>query len=136
MALKIGSISAMAVILTACATGSGYEMSEEVAATLAGFERTGETDTCLPLRSIDQIKPLDDRNLLIEMRNGDFYLNEPSSRCGGARDIGTYIEYRTTLSSLCRNEIIRIVDNSTGFTVGSCGLGEFHELVEISEDDS
>ena len=30
-----------------------------------------------------------------------------------------------------RNQIIRIVDNTTGFTVGSCGLSSFEKLEEI-----
>lgn len=128
----LGAVS----LLAACATaGSSYEMSEEVAAKLAKFEKTGEVRNCLSLRSIDQIKALDDRNFLIEAGANDYYLAELSSSCSGADRSFNRLQYETSLSSLCRGEIIRVVDNSTGFTVGSCGMSDFQELRKLDVAD-
>ncbi len=121
-------------LLAACATaGSSYEMSDEVAAKLAEFEKTGEVANCLPLRSIDQIRPLDERTFLIETGVNDYYLAELRSSCNGADSSFNRLQYETSLSSLCQNEIIRVIDNSTGFTVGSCGMSDFQKLKMIEE---
>ena len=104
------------------------EMSAKVAEELAGFERTGETRNCLSLSRIDQIKPLDDHYFLVRVGVNDYYLNEVRGRCTGAGRFSNRLQYTTSLSQLCRNEIIRVVDNTSGFTVGSCGLGSFERL--------
>jgi len=126
---KVTTAFGAAALLAACTTtGSNYVMSDEVAAKLAKFEKTGDVTNCLSLRSIDQIKPLDDRNFLIEAGVNDYYLAELSSSCTGADRSFNRLQYKTSLSSLCRNEIISVVDNSTGFTVGSCGMSDFQKL--------
>ncbi len=123
-----------ATLVAACATaGSSYVMSDEVAAKLAKFEKTGEVDNCLPLRTIDQIKALDERTFLIEVGTNDYWLAELSSSCHGADRSFNRLQYTTSTSSLCRNEIITVVDNSTGFTVGSCGMSDFQKLEKIEE---
>ncbi|MCI5044263.1 MAG: DUF6491 family protein [Aquisalinus sp.] len=120
--------AACTFVLSAC-TSSGVDTDEDkVTAALAGFEKTGETESCISLRRIDQIKPLDDRNFLVRVGRNDFYLNEVSGRCSNADGINTRLQYRTTLSQLCRNELISVVDNSTGMNIGSCGLGSFQKL--------
>lgn len=126
---KVSTVFGAAALLAACTTtGSNYVMSDEVASKLAKFEKTGEVTDCLRLTSIDQIKALDDRNFLIEAGVNDYYLAELSSSCTGADQSFNRLQYKTSLSSLCRNEIISVVDNSTGFTVGSCGMSDFQKL--------
>ena len=137
MLVRTKLILGASAMLAACATaGSSYEMSEEVAAKLAQFERTGDVDNCLSLRSIDSIDALDERNFLIEMRSNDYYLSELSSSCINADGVNTRLQYETTLAQLCRGEIIRVVDNSTNFTVGSCGMGSFERLEKVEEPAS
>lgn len=130
------AVGAVALLAACTTTGSNYQMSDEVAAKLAKFEKTGEVQNCLSLRSIDQIKALDDRNFLIEAGANDYYLAELSSSCRGADSSLNRLQYTTSLSSLCRNEIITVVDNSTGFTVGSCGMSDFQKLEKIDETAS
>ncbi|MEM8770730.1 MAG: DUF6491 family protein [Pseudomonadota bacterium] len=119
-----------ATAIAACATERDSEVSEKAAAELAKYEATGETRACLQLRAIDSIKAIDDRHLLIEMRSGDLYLNKTNGRCTGATDIGTRLQYQTSLSQLCQNEIVRVVDNLTGIERGGCGLNEFEAVQE------
>lgn len=118
----------------ACATASaGDDLSEKAAARLAEFDRTGETRSCLSLRSVTQITPLSEKLLLVRVGVGDFYLNEVSGTCSNADTFFTRLEYRTSLSQLCRGEILHIVDNSTGIFVGACSFGDFERLEKKKE---
>ena len=130
-ALALSSIAALA--LFGCATTSSYEMSEETAARLAEFERTGEMDACLSLRSLN-ITPLDERHFLVREGVSRFYLNEVNGNCSGAGRANNRLQYRTSLSQLCSNQIISVVDNSTGITVGSCSLNDFERLEKKEAD--
>ncbi|MGE0408012.1 MAG: DUF6491 family protein [Amphiplicatus sp.] len=121
--------SAIAISAVACATAAPRnDMSEEAAKKLAGFEPTGEKVNCLGLQRVDQIDPLSENMFLIRSGADDYYLNEVSGRCSGADSNFNRLQYKTSLSQLCRGEIITVVDNSSGFTVGSCGLGDFERL--------
>ncbi len=115
------------------ATDSG--LSEKAAERLSKYEQTGETRSCLSLTQIDTIDPLDDSHFLVTTRGGGEYLNTISGRCSGASRAGNYIQYTTSINQLCRGEIVRVVDNMTGMTTGSCGLGDFEKLVEIPEEE-
>ena len=95
---------------------------------LAAFERTGEKTSCLMLSQVDQIRPVTDELFLVRVGVGNWYLNEVSGSCNGASSGFTRLEYRTSGSSLCRLEIIHVVDNAGGFLRGSCSLGDFEKL--------
>ncbi len=116
--------------------GSMLAHAEEEAGPLGGFVRTGETQNCLSLVAINQIKPLTDELFLVRVGVSKYYLNEVSGSCNGATSSFNRLQYKVSTSSLCRNEIIRIVDNSQGFTVGSCGLGSFERLEAKPADAS
>lgn len=122
-----------ALVLQACASTTGMEAepSPEAAEILAGFERTGETSTCLNTRRIDTIEPLDDRHWLVEMLNGETYLNVVGRGCFGAASSFTYLAYETPTGQLCRGEIVRVVDNGAAGSRGSCGLGDYERLTPI-----
>lgn len=95
---------------------------------LAGFERTGEKTACLMSSQIDQIKPVTDELFLVRVGVSTWYLNEVSGSCNGASSGFTRLEYRTSGSSLCRLQIVNVVDNNGGFFRGSCSLGDFEKL--------
>jgi hypothetical protein len=132
---KLMFAAAFAVIGAGCATASSPELSEKAAERLADFKPTGETRSCLPLTHIRTIDALDDSHFLVETRNGDYYLNVVSGRCSSASRPGYFIEYSVSGSTLCRNEIVRVIDNTAGMTVGSCGLGDFQALEEAPSAD-
>ena len=126
-----------AAMVSACATTSPREeISAEAAARLAEFERTGEVETCLNIRSINQITALDERHFLVRVGVNQYYLNEIDGRCSGADRAGNRLQYSTSIGQLCRNEIIQVVDNLNGFTVGSCGLSAFEKLEKLPADDA
>ncbi len=130
MKLKVimASLAAFAAPGFAAAKPAG-EMSENVASQLSAYEATGETTSCLSVGQIRSIDPLDDRRFLVRANNG-YYLNETSNRCSGAARSGNRLQYKLSTGQLCRNQIISVVDNSSGFTVGSCGLGSFEKLTK------
>ena len=125
----------VAVGLAACATSDSYVMSERTAARLAAFERTGDADRCLNTSRINGIDTVDERHFLIRQGANQYYLNELSSSCYGAGRGNNRIQYATSTPQLCRNQIIRIIDNSSGFVVGSCSLGDFERVEKIEANE-
>lgn len=128
-------LAGMAAIAVGCASVEQGEMTQAAKDRLAEFERTGDVRNCLNLRSVSQITALDERHFLVRVGVNDYYLNELSGRCAGAGRFNNRIQYATSLSQLCRNQIITIVDNSSGITAGSCGLGGFERLVEKPDEE-
>lgn len=135
--LASGAVMAVLAGLSACATTASDrgELSEDAKARLAEFKKTGETRSCMNLTRIDQITPLSERHFLVRVGLNDYYLTETRNRCGGADRNTTRLQYRVTNNQLCQNEIIRVVDNTTGITQGSCGWGKYQRLEKKLEDD-
>jgi len=126
--LIISSMMVSAIAISACATVvSDADAADKAAERLAEFDATGETTSCLNLRRIRSITPLDDKTFLVRVGN-EYYVNRVSGRCAGADSSFNRLQYTTSQSNLCRNQIVSVVDNSQGFTVGSCGLGDFERL--------
>lgn len=119
-----------ALAAAGCATATGAPVNEGAAARLASLERTGEKDACLGLTRISEITAVDEKTLLIRSGVSNWYVSDLASRCSGVVSRSNRIEYSTSLSRLCRNDILRIVDNTNGFITGSCGMGSFERLAE------
>ena len=130
------AVGALIALSPAGSMVAAEEMSDEAAQKLERFEQTGETRSCLGLRRISQITPLDDHLFLVRVGANEYYLNEVNGRCSGASRSFNRLQYKTSIGQLCRNEIIRVVDNSSGISVGSCGLGSFERLQEKTENDT
>lgn len=131
MTIRYRVVLSAVLAFTGCASApQKEEVNQSAANTLAKYERTGETTTCLSITQISQIKPVTESTFLVRVRSGDYYVNDVSGRCNNATRSFTRIEYTTSLNQLCSNEIIRIVDNTNGFQVGGCGLGRFEKLKE------
>ena len=124
---------AVSLMLAGACASMQTDRSAEDEARLAEFERTGETRACLQTYLIDRIEALDEERFLVETQGGDVYLNEVNGRCSGAGRGGNAITYATSISSLCRGEIIRVVDTTSRITAGSCSLGAFERLEPLEE---
>jgi hypothetical protein len=118
----------LAMLAVGCVSASDEGLSAEAAERLDGFERTGQTRSCLKISSISQITPLSESLFLVRVGSGEYYLNETSGRCSDADSAFTRLEYRIAGSQLCRGDIIHIVDNGSNIPAGACGLGEFERL--------
>jgi hypothetical protein len=143
MRLRIAAFTISALVasaaLSACASGPAESrasaQSAEADAILAEYQATGETRTCVPVRSIDQIDPLDESRWLVTLRNGETYLNEVSRGCSQAASDFTYLQYSISTGSLCSIDIVRVLDRGTDTVAGSCALNEFQALERINDTD-
>lgn len=111
-----------------CATTNAEPVNGAAAAKLAEYGRTGDVRSCINVRQISNIDAVDEKTLLIRTGVNDYYVSDLSSRCHGVTSSFNRIEYTTSTGQLCRNEILRIVDNSSGMLSGSCGMGSFERL--------
>lgn len=135
--MTLRSMSACLVsgaVLLSVGPAMAQEPTERAAERLAQYEATGETRTCISTSRIGSMIALDDNHFLIEVRGGEVLLNRVRGRCNQAASAFTRMEYRVTGSQLCRNDIINIVDNSSGLWSGSCSLGDFEVLVPVNND--
>ena len=136
MKLPIKTISVCAgvsVLLATAFAADGWR--DRTKRQLDNFEPTGNIERCLNVRNIDSITALEDDVFLVRAGR-TFYLNEPSRRCSGASDPFTYLQYEVSVGSLCRNEIIHVVDQSSGIRAGGCTLGDFQELQKVEKIDT
>ena len=88
-------------------------------------------ERCIDTRRISNTQIIDNQNILFHMRNRTIYHNELPRRCSGLRR-GKAISYRTSISRLCSNDFITLLDNfGMGMSRGvSCGLGKFRSISE------
>ena len=122
------------VWLGGCATTGAELVDEAAAAKFAEYQRTGEVRSCMSVRQIASIDAVDEKTLLIRSGVNDYYVSDLSSRCRGVTSTFNRIEYATSSGQLCRNEILKIVDNSSGMLSGSCGMGSFERLEKKPAD--
>ena len=92
-------------------------------------------ERCIDTRRISTTQIIDDQNILFKMRDRTIYHNELRHRCPGLRR-GKTISYRTSLSRLCSNDSITLLDSfGMGMTRGpSCGLGKFRPVTQDEAD--
>ena len=121
---------AVTLFVFACATTNTSEA--EPPKELEKYTATGETEQCLNLATIRQTPVLDDRHILFEMRNGTTYLNKLPYKCSGL-GFEEAFSYSTSLTKLCRQDIIRVIQRGGGGVRNSCGLGPFEKLEEIAD---
>lgn len=90
------------------------------------------TRNCVPLRSIDQTRVVDDQTILFYMLGPDVYVNLLPRKCNGLKRTDAF-SYATSLSQLCHLDVIRGLRNFGGelSPTVACGLGKF---VPISKE--
>lgn len=106
------------------------EISTKAADMLSRYEPTGEVENCVQMRRIDQIRGAGRDLLLVELTNGQYYVNQTNGACESASRINQRLEFKTTVSMLCSGDIVTVVDNSSNIMTGTCSLGRFEKLRE------
>ncbi len=122
------SVCAGAIAIGAIGAYAASSRADKAQEELSKYEKTGNSVSCLMLRSIRDTDILDDFTMLVEA-SGKTYLVEMSGRCSGLAREGRYV-HRANGSSMCQGDIIQVID-SFGTMRGSCSLGDFEELSEI-----
>ncbi|MEO1046059.1 MAG: hypothetical protein AAFX04_11520 [Pseudomonadota bacterium] len=120
--------------LTGCANGgdsnSARAQSKAPAATPIGNPRT-----CIPIQRIKRTVVHDDYTIDFVLNGGKTYRNTLSARCGGL-EYEKAFTYSTSLTQLCRADIITVIANfGPGIQPrGSCGLNDFQQIEPIEEE--
>lgn len=106
-------------------TAAAGEKPKDDARELAGYVRTGKTETCLRASNISSTQILNTHQILFKMRNGSDYLNEPDCRLSKSYALS----YDVTVGQVCTTTIVRLLETgSSAMERGSCGLSPFMEL--------
>lgn len=92
-------------------------------------------ERCIDTRRISNTRIVDKQNILFYMRGGVIYHNELPRACMGLRN-GKTISYRTSLSRLCSNDLITLLDSfGMGMSRGpSCAIGKFRPVTKEEAD--
>lgn len=125
---KIGLLLAAAAAIASCATPEppaqrSAQMQQTYERLLAG-KTAGPAQACLPLHRTNDMTVIDEQTLVF--RDGrTTWVNTMNGACSSLDRAGNAIVNRTFGAQLCSGEIARVVNTSTGMTVGSCSYGDF-----------
>lgn len=104
------------------------EIDADASMKLAEYEPTGASKTCVSSRQVKSMSFIDDRLILVEMNNGEQYVNRPAGKCKNTSRGNFRIEYMASASRICKGEIIKVVENTSHILMGTCSLGDFQEF--------
>lgn len=121
-------------VLAAALLAAGCAMEEEalemspteearLAEALEGRVR-GEPQDCVPMRAVRGNRSIGDSAILFEGVGDTVWVNRPAGGCPSL-DFGRSLLITTTMTQLCRGEIVSVIDPVSGTSFGGCGLGEF-----------
>ncbi len=115
------------ILITTCCLLTLAPAASTIAEDDGDIDEGGER--CIDTRRISNTQIIDNQNILFHMRDRTIYHNELPRRCSGLRR-GKTISYRTSISRLCSNDFITLLDNfGMGMSRGpSCGLGKFRPI--------
>lgn len=85
----------------------------------------GEAQSCITSNDQREMTVISDDILIFGSRRNakTIYVNKPYGGCRNAdRSI---LSYSRPTSTLCRGDIIQLIDNTTQMSTGSCAFGEF-----------
>jgi hypothetical protein len=86
--------------------------------------------TCLPHRSADDMRVIDDQT--IAYRDGGYrtYVTHMNGPCSNlATGMAALVTHQFGSPDLCSGDIARVVDTANGVTIGSCAFGDFTPYV-------
>ncbi len=118
-----------AMLLAAPAMGGeAIELTEKQQAALdqrLEGRTAGPAQSCINQNEQRNMTVISDDILIFGSRRNakTIYVNKPYGGCNNAER--SILSYRRTGSSLCRGEIINLVDSASRMTMGSCTFGEF-----------
>ena len=127
LALTLGCIA----MLTGCSATVDLAYAERKATAyavdidkaLAG-KTAGKPQTCISLRDANGTEQVGDRTILYTVNKRLIYRNDPRGGCPSLGRDRTLVT-RVYSSQLCRGDIVTPTDLVSGFSGGSCSLGDF-----------
>ena len=95
----------------------------ELAAELDG-RVAGDPVACVKQRDIRGNRSVGEGVILFDGPSGIIYVNRPAAGCPSL-DRGRSLVTRTISTRLCRGDLARVFDPTTGIEYGGCSLGDF-----------
>jgi Family of unknown function (DUF6491) len=125
LAIAVGGFA----IAAASMASSPSERREKL---LSAYQPSGKAVSCIQLHSIRDTKVIDNRTIDFRTNGGKVYRNTLSSNCPGLVSQDAF-SYRTSMSSLCSVDIIRVLHNYGGRLEegAGCGLGKFQPMTKV-----
>ena len=114
------------LLLGACAASASGDAPVERTIPY-GYMQTGVISACVNVDKNGAITALDEMRFLVRGDNAT-YLSIADAPCIGSA--GKRIGYSTHQSSICRNDIVDVIDADTGEKITSCKLGGFETLLQ------
>ncbi|WP_262690730.1 hypothetical protein [Kordiimonas aestuarii] len=111
--------------------GKMTRSEKRLARVMDDYKLTGKTKSCVPLRFLRDSTIIDDQTIFFKSVGKRAYINRMSHKCPRLASEERFM-YSTSISSLCRMEIITVLDGF-GRQWGSCGLGEFEEMEKLTD---
>jgi len=99
------------------------ESRAELDAELAG-RSAGPDTSCIPVRDIRHTRTVGDGVMLFEGRGDVVWTNRAPGGCPVLRH-GRAFRTSTTISQLCRGDIVTVFDPVSGAEFAGCSLGDF-----------
>jgi hypothetical protein len=85
----------------------------------------GAPQSCVQMRDLRGNRSAGEGAIIFDSPSRNLiYVNRPAAGCPELR-MGRALKTRTTTTQLCRGDIVDVFDPATGFSSGSCGLGDF-----------
>lgn len=119
----------IAILLAAPAvSGETIELSEQQQAKLdkrLEGRTAGEPQSCISMNEQRNMTVISDDILIFGSRRNakTIYVNKPYGGCRNAAN--SILSYSRPTSSLCKGEIIKLIDSASRIEMGSCAFGDF-----------
>ena len=85
----------------------------------------GAPQRCLPAFDRFDLEIVDSNTILYKSGRNLVYRNDPEGGCGGLDPTRIIVTNPVGGGQACRGDIIRVVDRTGGFQVGSCAFSDF-----------
>ena len=125
--MKLFLTLAAAGLAAGCMTQEPVELSAEteaeLAAELAG-RTAGEPVACVSQRDLRGNRSIGEGVILFDAIGSTVYVNRPPAGCPSL-EAHRAISVRTTSTRLCRGDLARVFDPTSGVEYGGCSLGDF-----------
>jgi len=90
----------------------------------ATLTATGKPRQCLPLRDIQQSRPVGDSVIMFRTGANRWFRNDLRAPCPNLRD-DRILVFRASVGSICEMDTVDLVDSLSRMNFGFCNLGSF-----------
>lgn len=118
---------AAAGLMAGCMEREPVELTADAQAELARELEgrvAGDPQACVQQRDIRGNRSVGEGVLLFDGPSGTIFVNRPAGGCPSL-DHGRALSTRTMGTRLCRGDIARVFDPTSGIEFGGCALGDF-----------